>query len=340
VEVMKREETLAQKIFEVIVKKGKPLSIGEICDQLDVKKPRTTVRGRIYDNINKMFKKIARGVYWVVGDESAVMVVEGNGRDLSILEDNSIDAIVNDHPWECEANKGTNRNFVSSYEDHTFKYVLADFQEKARVLKDGAFLVEIVPEENANNYEYLFEIKQLAKKAGLLYYANVPWLKAKNRPNYLGRKASDSENILFFTKSKPRKLRKDKQRELLKGEPCFMSGTASMLPTRFEYERPGKERIHQSEKPSSLYSAILDAITLPGEVVLDQFAGSGNLGKACLEKGRFGILFEIIKENTEKIIRNLGEKAKVVSVQKFEDTEVEDNFKPKKPEQMDIFSFA
>ncbi|MCA1064426.1 DNA methyltransferase (plasmid) [Rossellomorea sp. AcN35-11] len=337
---MKKEETLAQKIFEVIVKKGKPLSIGEICDELDVKKPRTTIRGRIYDNINKLFKKIARGVYWVVGDDSAVMVVEGNGRDLFMLEDNSIDAIVNDHPWECESNKGTNRNFVSSYGEHTFKYILADFQEKARVLKNGAFLVEIVPEENANNYEYLYEIKQLAKKAGLLYYAKVPWLKAKNRPNHLGRKSTDVEDILFFSKSKPRKLRKDKQRELLKGEPCFMSGTASMLPTRFEYERPGKERIHQSEKPSGLYSAILDLITLPGEVVVDQFAGSGNLGKSCLEKGRFGILFEILKENTEKIINNLGSRANIVSAERFEEAEIEDTFKPKKPVQMDMFSLA
>ena len=38
-----------------------------------------------------------------------------------------------------------------------------DFKEKARVLKDGCFLVEVLPAENENNYEYLYQIKKYAK---------------------------------------------------------------------------------------------------------------------------------------------------------------------------------
>lgn len=339
---MRREETLAKKIYDVISKKGQPMSIGEIYEELETEK-RTTVRGRIYDNINKLFKKVARGIYWVVGEGAAVMVIEGNGRDLSMIEDKSVDAIVNDHPWDSIANKGTNRSFTSSYSEHTFKYVLEDFREKARVLKDGAFLVEFVPEENADNFEYLYEIKQLAKKCGLEYYANVPWRKIiEGVPNHTGRKSKDSENVLFFSKGPARKLRKDKQREKLKGVPCFMRGTAYMLPTRFEFERPSpQERIHQSEKPAALYQAILEAITLPNEIVIDQFSGSGNLGKAILNmNNRFGILFEIMKENTEKIIRNLGERARLVSSEIFDETVIEDKLKPKKLVQMDMFSLV
>jgi len=36
---------------------------------------------------------------------------------------------------------------------------MIDFKEKARVLKDGCFLVEVLPAENENNYEYLYQIK-------------------------------------------------------------------------------------------------------------------------------------------------------------------------------------
>ncbi|WP_145949648.1 DNA methyltransferase [Paenibacillus sp. Y412MC10] len=62
----------------------------------------------------------------------------------------------------------------------------------------------------------------------------------------------------------------------------------------------------QAEKPVELYEAILEAITLPGEVVIDQFAGSGNLGKAAMRRGRIAVLFEILKENVKKIRDNLS----------------------------------
>lgn len=83
------------------------------------------------------------------------VLVEGNGRDLSFLSDESIDLIINDYPWDCDSNRGGNRNFVN-YE--TFTYTLEDFQEKARVLKNGSFLVEMLPAENEKtmkNYSVL-----------------------------------------------------------------------------------------------------------------------------------------------------------------------------------------
>ena len=52
-------------------------------------------------------------------------------------------------------------------------------KEKSRVLKDGCFIVEFLPEESEINYEYLYEIKQMAKKSGLKYFAKVPWIKGK-----------------------------------------------------------------------------------------------------------------------------------------------------------------
>lgn len=86
-----------------------------------------------------------------------------------------------------------------------------------------------------------------------------------------------------------------------------MSGTAYMLPTEFDFQPASpKARIHQAEKPVELYEAILEAVTLPGEIVIDQFAGSGNLGRAALRRGRIAILFEIIKKNVDKIIDNLS----------------------------------
>lgn len=70
-----------------------------------------SVRSRIYENLGTVFSKIGRGVY--LASESDCIVIEGNGRDLSFLNDASIDCIITDHPWsDKKSNKGGNRNFA------------------------------------------------------------------------------------------------------------------------------------------------------------------------------------------------------------------------------------
>lgn len=319
---MNKQETLAKRIYDVLISRGEPMGIQEIASEID-DKPAATVRGRIYDNLGKLFRKIARGVYWVEGDESACVVLETDGRNLSMFDDGSVDALILDHPWlDSTSNKGGNRNFTSDY--NCFRYTAEDFEEKARVLKEGHFLVEIVPEENASNFEYLYQIKKMAEEAGLYYYAKVPWKKGQ-KVNNTGRKSKNTEDILFFTKGKPRSLRPDKKK-IMKGDTqAKMSGTAYMLPTMFDIQPPAdKERIHQAEKPVGLYEQILEAITLPGELVVDTFAGSGAVGEAALNKGRFAVLLEILRENVEKIAKRLGAtmfyKEQVVEERKREET--------------------
>ncbi len=262
-----------------------------------------SVRARIYEHIGIEFEKVSRGIYATI--DKSCLLIEGNGRNLSAIEDQSIDGIITDYPWhDPKANKGGNRNFAN-YE--TFQYTLEDFKEKFRVLKEGSFLIESMPSETATNYEELYRIKQLAKEAGFEYYAKVPWKKGTFVSN-TGRTAKNSEDILFFTKGKARALKPDKQRGLDEnGNPTrYMSGAAAMLPTCFDFQAvPRKEVIAQSQKPCGLYQAILNLISLPGEIILDQFAGSGAVGEACLKEGRKCILVEKSKEKVERIAERL-----------------------------------
>ena len=131
---------------------------------------------RIYEKIGIKFERVAKGVYRTIeNDNEQCVLIEGNGRDLSMINDNSIDCILTDHPWlDIKSNKGGTRAFAL-YD--CFRYTLEDFKEKARVLKDGCFLVEVLPAENENNYEYLYQIKKYAKEAGFIYYSKVPWEK-------------------------------------------------------------------------------------------------------------------------------------------------------------------
>ncbi len=288
--------SLAIQIYKAL--QGREFSIKDAA-QVAPDKPQSTVRGRIYDNLGKLFKRVGRGIYVTLDSEhdTAVAMINGDGRDLSMLEDGSMDAIITDHPYEDKKSlKGGNRDF-SQYE--VFQYTQKDFDEKARVLKDGAFLVEFFAEENANNYDYIYSCKKMAEKAGFKYYCTVPWTKGTFVAN-TGRKAKNSEQVVIFTKGNPRRLRPDKQRGGL------MSGAAGMLPIAFDFQpKPVKQKVHKAEKPVGLLEKIIEYVTLPGEVILDQFAGSGNLGIAALMKNRFAILIEKSKEIFISMARNI-----------------------------------
>jgi site-specific DNA-methyltransferase (adenine-specific) len=269
-------------------------------------KPKETVRARIYDNLGIKFERIAKGLYKTIQGNESCVLLEGDGRDLSILKDNSIDCILTDHPWlDTKSNKGGDRAFA---EYECFKYTLNDFKEKARVLKEGCFLVEILPAENENNYKYLYEIKRYAEQCGLQYYSKVTWKKWTFVSN-TGRKAKNSQDVMIFSKGKARNMRLDVKKSQKLGYDCFMSGTSKMLPTMFDVAPvPQKEKIHQSELPLTLCEQILSYVTYEGETVLDSFAGSGVVGEASLKLKRNCILIEILKENIEKIRKRFSER--------------------------------
>ena len=266
---------------------------------IEAKKP--SIRARVYEAVDKgILKKIAKGIY----QNNNCLLIQGDGKDLSFLGDGSIDAIITDHPYDIKAaNNGGDRHFATY---NCFQYTQEDFNEKARVLKDGCFLVEFLPEESALNFEYLYKIKKMAEAAGFKYYAKVPWKKGDFISN-CGRKSKNTEDVMIFSKGEPRSLRVDAKKD--KADPSikhFMKGCNGMLPTAFDYAKPAKkDMLHQAEKPVELLEAILDYVTKEDEVVLDQFAGSGVLGEACIKKNRRAILIELADEFVEKIVNRL-----------------------------------
>lgn len=174
-----------------------------------VKEP--SIRARIYEGIDKgLFKRVSKGVYTVNKKDSSCLLINGDGRDLSFIEDESIDCIITDHPYKIDKSlKGGNRDFAQ-YD--SFQYTQKDFNEKARVMKQGCFVVEFFPEENSENYKYIYKCKEMAELAGLNYYTTVNWKKGSFVAN-TGRKAKNTEQILFFSKGKPKALKIDVKKE-------------------------------------------------------------------------------------------------------------------------------
>lgn len=67
--------------------------------QQNADKPQETVRARIYEKIGVKFERVAKGVYLTIDkDNEQCVLIEGNGRDLSMLKDSGIDCIFTDYP--------------------------------------------------------------------------------------------------------------------------------------------------------------------------------------------------------------------------------------------------
>lgn len=286
-----------QKIYKLVINRMKKMNLP--LPKLD------SIRGALVDKTKGtgrratgeyLFERVEKGIYKIVKDGDTYCVLNEDSRSLEVLEDESVHAILSDHPWFEGHNHraGNQKNFAQDYENHTFRYTKKDFEAKYRVLKDGGFLVENLPAENAENTEYLMDIRKFAKEAGFHFYALVPWIKHKT-PSNTGRTQKDREYLLFLYKGKkPRRLAPE-------GKPYF---TREMLPSEFEIPAPARKK-HQAEKPTALYERIIELITEPNDVIVDQFGGSGNCGLAALNVNRYPIVFEIIETYAKAITNKL-----------------------------------
>jgi DNA modification methylase len=248
-----------------------------------------TVRARIYENLGLMFEKVGRGVYRCKASNGAqALIVQGDGRDLSQIPDESIDAIFTDHPWDDNSVVGSARNFIKGFENDRFLYTQEDFNEKYRVLKKGHFLIESLPEISCSNWKYLNSLMEMADKAGFRFYCQVAWKKGKTSIN-MGIKKRNKEILYFFSKGAPRKLRAANRKTTSK-----ISGTVDLLPAEYDINPVfPKKRVHPTEKPIRLPQLVVEQVTEPGEIVLDQFMGSGNTVTAALSIGRHAIGIEL-----------------------------------------------
>ena len=58
-----------------------------------------SARAIIYRH-EETFKRVCKGVYMLKGERTNSLIINGDGRNMAEVEDNSIDCIITDHPWE------------------------------------------------------------------------------------------------------------------------------------------------------------------------------------------------------------------------------------------------
>ena len=212
-------------------------------------------------------------------------------QELPKIESNSIDLIITDPPYLMSRDSNFKQISDSTSKEMSTKYNISIdfgdwdkveldfnylFKEWFRILKKGGTLIVFYDVWKSN------EIKESANIVGFKQPRVCAWTKTNPVPinsktNYL---SNATEYFFTFVKG---------------GKPTFNSAYDNGF-----YKFPichGKERLqHPTQKPLSLISQLIEKHSNSGDLVLDNFAGTGTVGEACVKLGRDYILIE--KEET------------------------------------------
>ena len=186
---------------------------------------------------------------------------------LKTLEDNSVDLIITDPPYESlekhrsvgtttrlKVSKGSSNKWFEIFPNERFGEFVT---EAYRVLKKNSHFYLFCDQET------MFVIKPLAEQAGFKFWKPLVWDKEKIGMGYHYR--ARYEFVLFFEKGK-RKLSN-------LGIPDVLSC-------------PRIRGGYPTEKPVDLIKTLVEQSSTEGELIIDPFFGSGSAGKAALDLNR------------------------------------------------------
>lgn len=222
-------------------------------------------------------------------------------QELPKIDSNSVDLIITDPPYLISRNSNFKQISETTSKEMTTKYNISidfgdwdkielDFEylfsQWFRMLKKGGTLIVFYDIWKSN------EIKEAADQVGFKQPRVCAWTKTNPVPinskiNYL---SNATEYFFTFVKD---------------GKPTFNSEYDNGF-----YRFPichGKERLkHPTQKPLSLISQLIEKHSKFGDLVLDNFAGTGTVGEACQKLNRRYILIEKEESYFEMIQNRLN----------------------------------
>ncbi len=236
---------------------------------------------------------------------SVIQTLSSDLLDQILLTDNrelfarlpagSVDLILTDPPYKnYRSNRPTARPLVKQIQRRQFD--LPGFaRESFRVLRPGRHLYCFC------DHLTFPGIRQELVTAGFTYRNCLVWIKNNHGSGDLkGNWAPQHEFILFMVKGKPRQLQgKRLSNVMVKSR---RGGNLTVFPKVSNYLYN-----HGTSKPVELLRRIILASSLPGELVLDPYGGSGSTAEAARREGRRYLLAEIDAEYHQRAVARLGE---------------------------------
>lgn len=207
---------------------------------------------------------------------------------LDGLERESVDLVITDPAYESlekHRAKGTTTRLKQSasssnqwfpiFPNERFEQL---FSSLWRVMKKDTHLYMFCDQET------MFVAKPIGERVGFKFWKGLVWLKDFIGMGYHYR--CQHEMVLFFEKGK-RKLAN--------------LGISDVLPA------PRVRGGYPTEKPVELLSTFVLQSSIPGEVVVDPFSGSGSAGAAAVQQGRSYLGGDIQRSAVEGAIERIVE---------------------------------
>jgi DNA modification methylase len=209
-----------------------------------------------------------------------VLILDDCFNYLSKIEDNSIDLILTDPPYDISKKSGFSSGKLSKFTQISIDFGYWDteidldklFKEYYRVLRKGGTLIIFYDIWKSNM------IKDFANKYKFKQPRVGQWLKNNPVPvnskiNYL---SNCSEYFFTFVKDKNATFNSEYDNGIYNFPLCH-----------------GKERLeHPTQKPLGLIKSLILKHSKEGDLVLDTFSGTGTTAVACIETNRKFICVE------------------------------------------------
>ena len=216
-------------------------------------------------------------------------------------------------------------SIYSSYEKY-LDFLEDVFSEVHRVTKEGRFFVlntspVIIPRAGrkyaSRRYPVPFDIHARLANMGWEFIDDIIWAKpeksAKNRVagfevnrKPLTYKANPRTEYVMVYRKKSYKLIDWNLRQY-----SLADVGKSKVDDDFERSNvwdiaPVTDRVHSAVFPLRLCEQVVKLYSFVGDLVFDPFAGSGTLGRAAIQAGRYCFLTEIQDDYVERIQQNIG----------------------------------
>jgi len=207
----------------------------------------------------------------------------------------SVDLIFADPPYNLQLKGDLHRpdnSLVDAVDDHWDQFTsfaAYDTFTKAwlaaakRLLKpNGAIWV-------IGSYHNIFRLGSVLQDQGFWLLNDVVWRKSNPMPNFRGKRLTNAHETLIWA-SRDQDAKYTFNYEALKAlNDGVQMRSDWVLPICTGHERikdAAGDKAHPTQKPESLLHRILVATTLPGDVVLDPFFGTGTTGAVAKMLGR------------------------------------------------------
>lgn len=231
-------------------------------------------------------------------------------RILPKLEDESVDLILTDPPYNCgkkkfgikeKSYKRISEDWDTYTKEEYKELMIAIFQEYYRTMKKGASLLITGMFHNAFDTHIW-----LRDELNFTFRNFITWFKSDAMPiqfaKQIGCYAYSCEYINYFIKGKRTKTFNYDLAKSLNHE----RQQRDLLNLKVYSDIKSKIENHPAQKPSDLWNYLIKIHSRENDLILDSFIGSGTTLKSCLELNRTCIGIEKEKKYIDMTKKRLN----------------------------------